>query len=223
MTLVPRGGIATAERLETRLHAFSARHGLTALRLALGFVFLLFGVLKFFPDLSPAQGIAEDTTHKLFLGIFPDRVNLTVVAVLEVTAGLCLLSGRYVRVAALLLLVEMAGILSPLVLVPGMLFGGPHHLPNLLGQYILKDVVLLAAVLVLLGTQRGGRLVPGPAAAALGTAGGDGAATEAGRAPRRPLRVSAAAISGPRRRAGTRPGLLGPAPRRDRRLVRARR
>lgn len=163
----PRDLAGVVDAAELRLHAWSARYSITLLRLSLGFVFVLFGVLKFFPNLSPAQGIAEDTTHKLFLGILPDAVNLRIVAVLEVSAGICLLSGRYVRAAAVLLLVEMAGILSPIVLLPGMLFGGPHHLPNLLGQYILKDVVLLSAVLVLLAVQRGGRLTPGPDAAAL--------------------------------------------------------
>lgn len=141
------------------------------LRLSIGFIFVLFGVPRFFPDPGPAQGIAQDTSDKLFLGLFPDRVNLTLVAIDEVAAGLCVLSGRFVRAAVVLLLFEMVGILSPLILLPGALFGGPHHLPNLLGQYILKDVVLLSAVLVLLGAQRGGRLTPGPAAAALGGTG----------------------------------------------------
>lgn len=243
-----RGDLGVAlEIIETRVQAWAARHSLTLLRLSLGFVFVLFGVLKFFPDLSPAQGIAQDTSDKLFLGLFPDRVDLTLVAVLEVAVGVCLLSGRYVRFAVVLLLFEMIGILSPLILLPGALFGGPHHLPNLLGQYILKDVVLLSAVLVLLGAQRGGHLTPGPAAAALDGTGPTPSMTPAVASPAagaRPVRgagpgdaggtgaqpsvVRAAAgrSTGPappdgsaERRSG--PGLLGSpqAVRRDRRLV----
>lgn len=178
----PRTLVAVADAAELRLHAFAARHALTLLRLSLGFCFLLFGFLKFFPNLSPAQAVAEDTTHKLFLGLFPDAVNLRIVAVVEVTAGLCLLTNRFIRPAAVLLLVEMAGILSPLVLIPGQLFSGPHNLPNLLGQYILKDFVLLAAVLVLLATQRGGTIILGPDAKVAEDAARKAKAERAGRA-----------------------------------------
>ena len=41
------------------------------------------------------------------------------------------------------------GILSPLVLMPGELFSGPDHMPSLEGQYVLKDVILLTATLVI--------------------------------------------------------------------------
>jgi putative oxidoreductase len=39
-------------------------------------------------------------------------------------------------------------ILSPVVLMPGQLFSGPDHAPTLMGQYVLKDVILLAGCLV---------------------------------------------------------------------------
>jgi hypothetical protein len=71
-----------------------------------------------------------------------------------VTVGLLMISGKAMRFALWLLAFEMFAILSPIVLLPGELFSGPHHLPNLLGQYILKDFVLLGAVLVLFAMQR---------------------------------------------------------------------
>lgn len=145
--------------VEDRLHAFAVRHAFVLLRIAFGFVFFLFGFLKFFPGLSPAQNLAQQTTSLLFFDLVPPGAGLVVVAVMECAVGLCLLLGRYLRPAVWLLAATMVGILSPLVLLTGQLFSGPHHLPNLLGQYILKDVVLAAGVLVLAAHARGGRVV----------------------------------------------------------------
>jgi uncharacterized membrane protein YphA (DoxX/SURF4 family) len=145
---------ARATAFEDRFHALCQRHAFTFLRVALGGVFVLFGALKFFPNLSPAQAIAEMTTHKLTLGLVPAQSLLYFVAVVEVTAGLLIISNKAMRFALWLLAFEMLAILSPIVLLPGELFSGPHHLPNLLGQYILKDFILLGSVLVLFASQR---------------------------------------------------------------------
>ena len=48
-----------------------ADHGLTLLRLALGVVFFWFGVLKFFPDASPAEALAGKTIETLTFGAIP--------------------------------------------------------------------------------------------------------------------------------------------------------
>ncbi|WP_051470902.1 DoxX family protein [Patulibacter minatonensis] len=150
-----------AVRVETAVHDFSVRRSVLMLRISLGFVFIVFGVLKFFPGLSPAQQIAEQTTAVLTFHLVPVSGLLFVVAFVEVLAGILLIQGRYMRAVVWLLLFEMVAILSPLVTLPGELFNGPHHLPSLLGQYILKDVVLFSGVLVLAAhTRRGSIVVP---------------------------------------------------------------
>ena len=64
------------------------------------------------------------------------------------------------RVAVWLLVVQFIGILAPLVLLTGRLFSGPHHAPTLEGQYVLKDIILVAAgMAIAAGTFRGGRLI----------------------------------------------------------------
>jgi hypothetical protein len=76
--------------------------------------------------------------------------------------GICLLANRGMRLAIWLLAIEFVGILSPLVLLPGRLFAGPHHAPTLEGQYVLKDIILVTAALVIAaGSFRGGRMVRG--------------------------------------------------------------
>ena len=157
----PYAHIRAARRLqavETACHHWLVAHSIALLRISLGAVFLGFGFLKFFPGVSPAEGLVIATTSKLTLGLVPGSIALVAIAVLECIIGLWLLSGRALRGAIYLLAVELIGILSPAVLLAGRLFSGPHHAPTMQGQYVLKDVILVAAVLVIAATAGGGRL-----------------------------------------------------------------
>jgi putative oxidoreductase len=146
--------------VENTLHGALVRHGITALRLTVGAVFLGFGFLKFFPGVSPAQGLAIRTIDLLTFGLVPWQVGIVAIAVLECFIGICLLANRWMRLAIWLLALELVGVLAPVALLTGRLFSGPHHAPTLEGQYVLKDVILVAAAMVIAaGTFRGGRLV----------------------------------------------------------------
>jgi putative oxidoreductase len=146
--------------LENRVHHQLVAHSITWLRIAVGAIFLGFGVLKYFPGVSPAQNLTEATTHILFLGLIPGSIAIKMIATLECFIGICLLSGRWMRLAIWLLAIEFIGILAPIFLLPARLFAGPHHAPTLEGQYCLKDIILVTAGLVIAaGTFRGGRLI----------------------------------------------------------------
>ena len=146
--------------LENTIHHRLVLHGVAMLRVAVGAVFFGFGVLKYFPGVSPAQNLTEATTHVLFLGLIPGSVALIMIATLECFIGVCLLTGRWMRLALWMLAIEFVGILAPVFVLPGRLFAGPHHAPTLEGQYVLKDIILVAAGLVIAaGTFRGGRMV----------------------------------------------------------------
>jgi len=150
--------LASVPDLEARLVTWLARHSIDALRISLGLVFLGFGVLKFVPGLSPAESLAEDTLRVMTLGILPAQIGLVGVAALETTIGILLLTGRGMRLALVLLALELVGILSPLVLLPGQMFRGPLA-PTLAGQYVLKDVIVAAAGMVVAAKTLGARLV----------------------------------------------------------------
>lgn len=128
--------------------------------ITVGAVFLGFGVLKYFPHVSPAADLAQRTTDLLTFGVVPGGVAIVGIATLECFIGICFLAGRWMRLAVWLLALEFVGILSPIILLSGRLFSGPHNAPTLEGQYVLKDIVLVAAGMVIAaGTFRGGRLV----------------------------------------------------------------
>ncbi len=146
-------------RAETRFTTWLVAHSLWLLRVSLGAIFLFFGALKFVPNLSPAQDLATRTTDVLSFGLVPAGLSIVLIAALECTIGLGLISGRRMRLVLALLGFQMIGAMSPLFLFTGELFGGPFHAPTLLGQYVLKDVVLISAGLVLGATVHGGRIV----------------------------------------------------------------
>jgi putative oxidoreductase len=149
---------AAYQDAEVRAADWLARHSISLLRISLGLVFLGFGVLKFVPGLSPAEPLAAKTLDILTLGLVPTQLGLIGVAALESTIGILLLGGRWMRLALGLLAVELIGILSPLVLLPADMFRGPLA-PTLEGQYVLKDVIVAAAGLVVAARTLGARLV----------------------------------------------------------------
>ena len=95
---------------------------------------------------------------------------LPVLALWEVAIGVGLLIGRWMRVTLLLLFAQMAGTVTPLILFPSETFSQFPFVPTLEGQYIIKNVVLVAAAIVLGATVRGGQLTPEPVPSAERTA-----------------------------------------------------
>jgi uncharacterized membrane protein YkgB len=125
------------------------RYSVTLLRVSMGLVIFGFGFLKYFPGISPAQALVLKVNHALTFGLMPDGVTLILFATVESIIGLSLITGWGLRVIIYPLAVWAIAILSPIVLVPGELFSGPDHAPSLEGQYVLKDIILLAGCLVI--------------------------------------------------------------------------
>lgn len=118
-------------------------------RVSLGIVYFWFGALKFFPNLSPAQQIAMETIERLSFDLIPGYQGLILLAVWEVTLGLVFILGLRQRIWLVLLFIHLIGTFTPLFLFPSLSF---HDFPfgfTLLGQYIVKNLVLVAAALVL--------------------------------------------------------------------------
>lgn len=150
------------KRLDVALTRGMARFGMPGLRLSLGVVFFWFGVLKFFPGLSPAQDLAARTIEVLSLGLVPPVVSVPALAAWECAIGLGLITGRWLRATLFLLLAQMLGTITPLALFPAETFTRFPYAPTLEGQYIIKNLVLVSAALVLGATVRGGELVADP-------------------------------------------------------------
>jgi len=150
------------EPIDFRITSWMAKHGVTLTRIALGLVFFWFGALKFIPGGSPAEDLATRTITRLTGGMITPGLALHLLAAWEVLIGVGLLVGRLLRVTLLLLFVQMMGTLLPLAYFPKETFTRFPWAPTLEGQYIIKNLVLLAAAIVVGATVRGGRLSAEP-------------------------------------------------------------
>jgi uncharacterized membrane protein YphA (DoxX/SURF4 family) len=150
------------DRLDARVTSVMARAGLPLLRVSLGIVFFWFGVLKFFPGMSPAQDLATRTIGILTFGAIPPDVSVVLLAAWECAIGLGLIFGIFMRATLLLLVLQMIGTMTPLVFFPHEVFTRIPYAPTMEGQYIIKNIVLVSAGLVIGATVRGGRVVSDP-------------------------------------------------------------
>lgn len=137
------------DELDQNVTNWMSRYGLLVLRVGLGIVFFWFGLLKFFPGLSPAEQLVRNTIYFIDPNIF-----IPILALWETAIGAGLIWGKYMRVTLLLLFLQMPGTALPLFILPDVVW---THFPyglTLEGQYIVKNLVLIGAGLVLGATVR---------------------------------------------------------------------
>jgi len=147
--------VENIDRTATRL---LARYSLTILRITVGVVFVWFGALKFLPGMSPAEHLIRESITFLSMDWF-----LPFLAAMEVTIGVCyILGGKFLRVAVILMLGQMAGAMSPMILRPDLIWAKFPFIWTLEGQYVFKDIVLIAVALTIGATVRGGGIIASP-------------------------------------------------------------
>lgn len=105
--------------------------------------------------MSPAEHIAENTIHKLTMGFINDHTSLCLLAAIECLIGLLLLTGKYVQVALLLLFPHMLCTFTAFIFSPQETFQVVPYGLTLVGQYIIKNIVIIAAALVIWQQEKG--------------------------------------------------------------------
>ena len=121
--------------------------GIRFARLALGVVFIWFGALKMIGELSPAYDLVAATIYWL-----TPEIIIPLLGLWEVAIGVAFLIPRFTRVALLLLIPQMPGTFLPLVLLPEICFTIVPFGLTLEGQYIVKNLVIIACALIIGGT-----------------------------------------------------------------------
>lgn len=144
----PRGLYRTFDRLDRALAARMDRWGTPALRVAVAIVFVWFGVLKVL-GISPAADLVAATVYAV-----PAEVFVPILGVWEVLIGICMLYRPLIRAGILLLFLQLPGTFLPIVLLPGVVFFEFPHALTVEGQYIVKNLVIIGAALVIGGTVR---------------------------------------------------------------------
>ena len=161
-----RGPTRSSERrlgIDTAVDAVADRcrqHGPLALRLSLALVFVWFGGLKL-AGATPVAGLISAT-----LPFLSSDLTVPALGVVEVVLGLAVLTGRAPRVTLLALAAHLTGTFLTFVTAPQLVFDGGN--PLLLtadGEFVLKNLVLISAALVLVGAAgRGTRPAAAPPA-----------------------------------------------------------
>ena len=117
--------------------------------ISIGLVYLWFGSLKFFPGKSPAEQLAKDTIDILTFGLIPQNITIILLAIWEVLVGLLLITYRFKKLGLNLAIVHIVLTFTPMFVLSELSFESAPIQPTLLGQYIFKNIVFLAIMLVL--------------------------------------------------------------------------
>ncbi len=130
--------------LDTKIINWLRRSYIPVARIAIFVIYFYFGLLKLLGD-SPATPLAHALVDKT-LGASHFDAAFIVLAVFECVIGILFLFPRFTRIVIPLLLVHMVIVCSPLFLVPHLAFTKPF-VPTLEGQYIIKNIAIIALAL----------------------------------------------------------------------------
>ncbi|MDM7892419.1 hypothetical protein [Curtobacterium caseinilyticum] len=147
---VPRAALPVLQACLATVERSARRAAVPVVRAAIAVLMLWFGIPKVVPGGSPAEDLVVRTLDALTAGVVTGDVARLSVAVLEVTLGVALLLGRCMPLVLLVLLGHMAGTFTPLVLFPVETWRSVG-VGTLEGQYVIKNVVVLASIVVLAG------------------------------------------------------------------------
>ena len=117
------------------------------IRIPIFIIFFWFGFLKIV-DLSPAQELVQDTVY--WMPFLSAEMWTYVIGYWEVLIGVFFLFKKTTLIAMLLLLIQMSGTFLPLVILPEITFQDSNpFLPTLEGQYIIKNIIIITAALII--------------------------------------------------------------------------
>lgn len=121
------------------------KYNVTIMRIALATVYIWFGALKVF-GMSPAGELVGETVFW-----FRPEIFVPILGICEVIIGIGLLIKRIIPYAIVLLLLHMCATLLPVFILKTICFDLFPYCPTLVGQYIIKNLVLIAGALVIAG------------------------------------------------------------------------
>lgn len=136
------------DRLDHWFIQMSNRWSIPVLGVSLAIVYIWFGALKI-AGVSPVLDLVQSLYPFL-----PEPAFLIILGAWELLIGLGLLTRVFLRTTLALLWLQMGGIMIGFVVSPGLFFEQYNPLLlNLNGEFLVKNLVLIAASLVVAGYQ----------------------------------------------------------------------
>lgn len=121
------------------------KNSICMMRVALAIVYIWFGALKVF-GMSPAGELVEKTVYW-----FKPEIFVPILGICEIIIGLGLLVKRFIPITIILLLSHMAVTFFPVFILQAVCFDAFPYQPTLVGQYVIKNIVLISGALIIAG------------------------------------------------------------------------
>ncbi len=131
------------DKLDKKITKTLKQIGLPFLRYSLSFIFIWFGLGKLIGN-SLANELVKNTIYWI-----PSNIFLPILGVWEVLIGLCFLHKRLLRIGIFLLMPQIIGTFLPFLVLPNTTLTTTFPYLSLEGQYILKNLIILGAALVI--------------------------------------------------------------------------
>jgi uncharacterized membrane protein YkgB len=140
-----------ASQIDRRIIELSVKWFEPTARIAIFIIYFWFGALKLL-GLSPATPLAIAlTSHTIGMQYFTTSFNA--LAVYECVIGVLFLIPAMTRISVALLVIHMGIVSSPLVIVASVAWTHPL-VPTLEGQYIIKDLAIIALAIGIMAQRR---------------------------------------------------------------------
>ncbi len=141
--------VSKLKQIDQAIIKYMKAWGNPALRISFAIIFFWFGILKPF-GLSAAIPLVKATV--VWLPFIEPDVWVHVIGWWEVTIGILFLFKKATRIAIGLLFLQMTGTFMPLVFLPEVVYQNHNVLlPTMEGQYIIKNLMIISAALVVGG------------------------------------------------------------------------
>jgi len=126
---------------ENKFFNFLRRISIPISRVAFFIVFFWFGILKIL-ELSPADGVVH-TLYEHTLWFLPWNVFIFLFGAYECVIGILFLFPGKEKWALYMLVPHAITTFGPLIILPNLTWKG-FLVPNLIGQYIIKNIVIIS-------------------------------------------------------------------------------
>ncbi|MCB0646909.1 MAG: hypothetical protein KDC49_09605 [Saprospiraceae bacterium] len=128
------------------MEATSLKSIVRAISFSLFIIYFWFGIQKFFPHVSPAEEIAGNTIQVLTFGFLSFKTGLMILAVWEVGIAFFILCCPTNRIVMGLTILHLIFTFTPFLFFPSLTLGDATGSLTLLGQYIVKNLLLICCV-----------------------------------------------------------------------------
>ncbi len=132
------------QKFDERFIGFAKKHYSWLARVSLFIIYFYFGLLKII-GASPASDLAIGFAEKMGMGAYGNELFMAL-AYVECFIGLLILFPRLTRIALFFMFGHMLLVCAPIILYPEAVWQSPF-VPNLEGQYIIKNAALVALAL----------------------------------------------------------------------------